>query len=72
MIRLVLEHLNIIEIITLLKKGDRLEYSNYRPIILLSHVYKLVMQIICSRISGLMIAALLCNQAAYQRGQSIT
>ena len=64
------EQMNISEIITLFKKGDRLECSNYRPISLLSHVYKLVMQIIYSRISGSLMAALPRNQAAYQRGRS--
>ena len=70
--RIVPEQLNISEIITLFKKGDRLECSNYRPISLLSHVYKLTMQIIYNRISSSLMAALPRNQAAYQRGRSTT
>ena len=64
------EQLNIIEIITLFKKGDRLNCGNYRPISLLSHIYKLVMQIIYNRISHDLIAALPTSQAAYQPGRS--
>ena len=70
--RIVPDQLNISEIITLFKKGDRLECSNYRPISLLSHVYKLAMQIIYNIISGSLMATLPHNQAAYQRGRSTT
>ena len=66
------EQLTISEIITLFKKGDRLNCANYRPISLLSHAYKLVMQVIYNRISGSLLSALPRNQAAYQRGRSTT
>ena len=66
------EQMTISEIITLFKKGDRLNCANYRPISLLSHAYKLVMQIIYNRISGSLLSALPRNQAAYQRGRSTT
>ena len=60
------------ELIVLFKKGDRLDCSNYRPICLLSHVYKLIMMIIYNRISPELMRALPTNQAAYQRGRSTT
>ena len=66
------EQLNQSEIIVLFKKGDRLNCSNYRPICLLSHVYKLVMMIIYTRISPELTLALPSNQAAYQSGRSTT
>ena len=64
------EEMNILEIITLFKKGDRLSCGNYRPISLLSHIYKLIMQIIYNRISHDLIEALPKSQAAYQPGRS--
>lgn len=66
------EQMEINEIVTLYKKGDRLDCANYRPISLLSHAYKLVMQIIYSRISGSLLSVLPQNQAAYQPGRSTT
>ena len=58
--------LEVSEIITLYKKGDRADCSNYRPINLLSHVYKLLMTILYKRISHTLIESLQATQAAYQ------
>ena len=66
------DRLTFSEIITIFKKGARLECENYRPINLLSHIYKLVMQIIYQRISGDLMASLPKTQAAYQPGRSTT
>ena len=64
--------LDLSEIIVLFKKGDLLDCSNYRPICLLSHVYKLIMMILYNRISPELTRALPANQAAYQRGRGTT
>ena len=58
------------EIVTLFKKGDLLDCGNYRPITLLSHLYKLLMQIIYNRVSNTLAAALPQSQAAYQKGRN--
>ena len=60
------------EIIVLFKKGDLQECGNYRPICLLSHVYKLIMMVIYNRISPELLRTLPLNQAAYQPGRSTT
>ena len=62
--------LRLSEIVTLFKKGDLLDCANYRPITLLSHIYKLLMQIIYNRISQTVVCALPPSQAAYQPGRS--
>ena len=67
--RQVPSQLLISEIVLLFKKGDLLECSNYRPISLLCHVYKLLLQIIYLRIRAPLIEAIQSNQAAYQRGR---
>lgn len=64
--------MNLSEIIVLFKKGDMLNCTNYRPICLLSHVYKLVMLIVYNRISPELYHTLPASQAAYQRGRSTT
>ena len=62
--------MQLTEIITLFKKGDRLSCNNYRPISLLSHLYKLVMQIIYNRLKTTLISSLPKEQAAYQPGRN--
>ena len=62
--------LQLSEIITLFKKGDRQDCKNFRPISLLSHLYKLLNQIIYYRISNDLITALPNEQAAYQPGRN--
>ena len=64
------DQMNISEIIVLFKKGDLLNCSNYRPICLLSHVYKLLMFILYNRIAPELNRTLPANQAAYQKGRS--
>ena len=44
------DELNVSEIVTLFKKADPLDCGNYRPITLLSQVYKLLMQVVYTRI----------------------
>ena len=54
------------EIVTISKKGDAFNCANYRPINLLNHIYKLLMQIIYNRISKTLQDSLNDTQAAYQ------
>ena len=56
-------------IVVLYKKGDRAECKNYRPISLLSHIYKLFMTIIGNRITDDLYSCLPKSQAAYQPGR---
>ena len=63
-------NLNSSEIITLYKKGDSLNCENYRPISLLSHIYKLLTQIIYNRIKDKLTNCLPEYQAAYQSNRS--
>ena len=53
-------------IVVLFKKGDRLNCKNYRPISLLSHIYKLFMMIIGNRIKNDIYPNIPSSQAAYQ------
>ena len=65
--RTIPDQLKISETITFFKKGDLLECGNYRPISLLSHLYKLVMMIIYQRIKTPLTTTLKSTQAAYQQ-----
>ena len=56
------DELNVSEIVTLFKKADPLDCGNYRPITLLSQVYKLLMQVVYTRIKK--------DLTAYQPGHS--
>ena len=56
-------------IVVLYKKGSRLDCGNYRPISLLSHVYKLFISIIASRVKSDLYASFPASQAAYQPGR---
>ena len=60
------------EIVTIYKKGDRSDCSNYRPISLLSHIYKVFTIIIYNRIASTLADALPRTQAAYQKGRGTT
>ena len=68
--RVIPDELNVSDIVTLFKKGDPLDCGNYRPISLLSHAYKLLMQVVYTRIKKDLIEALPKEQAAYQPGHS--
>jgi len=59
-------------IVVLYKKDDRSECKNYRPISLLSHVYKLFMTIIGNRITDDLYSCFPDSQAAYQPGRGTT
>ena len=59
-------------IVVLYKKDDRSECKNYRPISLLSHIYKLFMTIIGGRITNDLYSCLPDSQAAYQPNRGTT
>ena len=59
-------------IVVLFKKDDRSECKNYRPISLLSHIYKLFMTIIGDRIKSDLYLSFPSSQAAYQPGRGTT
>ena len=56
-------------IVVLYKKGNRLDCGNYRPISLLSHVYKLFISIITQRVKSDLYDSFPDSQAAYQPGR---
>ena len=56
-------------IVVLYKKKSRLECGNYRPISLLSHIYKVFISIIASRVKNDLYASFPNSQAAYQSGR---
>ena len=56
-------------IVILYKKNSRFECSNYRPISLLSHIYKVFITIIANRIKNDLYASFPPTQAAYQPGR---
>ena len=57
-------------IVVLYKKGNRLDCANYRPISLLSHVYKLFISIIAERVKRDLYSSFPASQAAYQPGRN--
>ena len=56
-------------IVVLYKKNSRLDCGNYRPISLLSHIYKLFVSIIASRVKNDLYSSFPDSQAAYQPGR---
>ncbi len=56
-------------IVVIFKKGSMLDCSNYRPISLLSHVYKLFITVISLRVKHDLYNFLPSSQAAYQPGR---
>ena len=66
--RVIPDELNVSQIVTIFKKGDLLDCGNYRPISLLNHVYKFLMQVVYARTKKDLIGALPIEQAAYQPG----
>lgn len=56
------------EIILLYKKGDHTNIENYRPISLLSHMYKLLTKIITNRLTAKLDAYQPVEQAGFRKG----
>ena len=56
-------------IVVIYKKSSKLECGNYRPISLLSHIYKVFISIIASRVKNDLYASFPASQAAYQPGR---
>ena len=54
----------------ILKKGDPALPSNYRPIAILPILHKVFRRIVCTRITGGLIAEQSVKQAAYRKGFS--
>lgn len=60
------------EMVLLFKKGDNGNIENYRPISLLSHMYKLLTRIITNRLTNKMDAYQPAEQAGFRKGFSTT
>lgn len=60
------------EIILIFKKGKKDEIKNYRPLSMISHLYKLFIQIIIQRIDPLLDDEQSKNQAGFRKGYSTT
>ncbi|XP_044767130.1 uncharacterized protein LOC123323016 [Coccinella septempunctata] len=60
------------EMVLLFKKGDNGNVENYRPISLLSHMYKLLTRIITNRLTNKMDAYQPAEQAGFRKGFSTT
>lgn len=58
------------KLILLFKKGDRQEIKNYRPINLLSVVYKIFMAVITNRIGDTLESAITPNQTGFKKNHS--
>ncbi|NNK28772.1 MAG: reverse transcriptase family protein, partial [Flavobacteriaceae bacterium] len=58
------------ELILIYKKGDKKDLKNYRPISLLSHVYKILMKIITRRIEKKIEEAQTRDQAGFRKSYS--
>lgn len=58
------------EVILLFKKGDNTNIENYRPISLLSHLYKLLTKIITNRLTNKLDAYQPVEQAGFRKGFS--
>eukprot|EP00973_Karenia_brevis_P078315 10874230-Karenia_brevis.AAC.1 len=60
----------ITRLTVILKKGDVEDPSNYRPIAILSVLYKLFRKVLCDRVRDTLDSAQPADQAGYRRGFS--
>ncbi|KAK6751297.1 hypothetical protein RB195_002965 [Necator americanus] len=66
----VLKHWNTIKTVLLYERGDPHDIGNYRPICLLSVIYKLFTRVILNRIEKVLDEGQPCEQAGFRKGFS--
>ena len=68
--KLIPEQFKKVEIVVIYQKDDRSDFKNYRPVSLLSHLYKILMIALTERMKTDILKDIPNSQAAYQEGRS--